>query len=375
MVGLAGVSLGRCGTADMNIRNIAKLAGVSVASVSRTLSGKDPSKVSAGTRAKILEICEDMRYSPNVHMLRISGKRANTVSFLFPPKSHFSANLTDVRMDDNLSAAIIGAQEELDQCSSSLLLTSISEGFLAGKEYLKLHRSKTVDGLLIWGWTEPGTYLDELTGEGVPFVMLQGGHEDVGVNSVNTHDEEGMRILVDHAVSVGHRRIAIVTPSISTSVGRARCSGAVRALESHGISPSWFSREQGYEIETGYKACREILAHAPDTTCIIGSNDLSALGAINAAKEMGIEVPGRLSVTGADGLELYGQVNLTTYASHSYAVGRAAAKLLQTIIDEPGRAPEKIRVPVRFVCGNTVGPSMDRLSCHVAKRRQRRFEC
>ncbi len=338
----------------MNIRSIARLAGVSVATVSRTLSGKDPEKVSPRTREKILSICEEQRYSPNVHMLRISRKCAGTVSFLFPPDSYYNNDRSGERMDDNLGAAIMGAQAELDLNSTSLLLTSISERFLAEKEYIRLHRSKTVDGMLIWGWTEQVKYLDELVAEGIPIVMLQGNHEGRIVNSVKTADEEGMRTLVDYAVKCGHHRIAISAPMQTSSAGRERLAGVRNALRAHKLSPSWVSKERDFSVKAGYEACNEILSAAPDTTCVIGQNDLAALGIIKAAQAKGCRVPEDLSVTGADGIDLYGQVDLTTYAAQSFTVGREAAKLLKLTIDEPDRAPEQIRVPVRLIEGNTV---------------------
>ena len=339
----------------MNIRSIAKLAGVSVASVSRTLSGKDPEKVSESTREKILRICEEQRYSPNVHMLRISSKRSGTVAFLFPPDSYYNDRLVGERMDDNLGAALMGAQAELDSCSISLLLTAVSERFLREKDYIRLHRSKMVDGMLIWGWTGQPRYLDEIVEEGIPVVMLQGKSGGRAVNSVKTADADGMRLLVEQVVAKGHRRIAISAPTQSSSAGRERLTGARKALEARGLTPSWVSKVGGFSTDSGYEACKDILANAPDTTCIIGQNDLAALGIIKAAHERGLSVPGDLSVTGADGIELYGQVNLMTYSSQSFTVGCEAARLLKKIIDEPGSSPKDIRVPVRLIEGNTVG--------------------
>jgi len=113
-------------------------------------------------------------------------------------------------------------------------------------------------------------------------------------------------------------------------------------------------KEKGYGIDVGYRACKEILAAAPETTCIMASNNLAAMGVINAAREIGLDVPERLSVTGADGVEFYGQVALTTYASPSYAIGREAARLLRLVVEKTNRKPEHIKMPVQFIPGATV---------------------
>ena len=345
----------------MNIRDIAKLAGVSVASVSRAINGKDPEKVSARTREKILRICEQQRFSPNGHMRRLSERRANTVAFLVPAINHYGEGVTP-RMDDNMSAAILGAEEELSPSSTFLTLATLSESFLAAKTYLEFHRNRTIDGILVWGW-EGGDYLHELIAEGVPTVLLQGEAEGTPLSSVSPEDREGMSMLVDHLVGQGHRRIAVVTPLLSGSIGRERRRGILDALQAHGLAPAWVSRTMGYTAEVGYQACQEILAHAPETTCIMASNDLAALGVIKAARERGLDVPGQLSVTGADGVAFHGLVDLTTYASPSYAIGRAAARLLLKVVETPEREPEHVKVGVNFMPGATVAkPAASRAS-------------
>lgn len=333
----------------MNIREIAKLAGVSVASVSRVLNGVE-GKVSAATRARVLEICAANHFTPNGHMLRLARGRADTVAFLFPSGVYGGNG----KMDENLAAAILGAQEELASSSTFLTLAALSDSFLEAKEYLRFHRDKTVDGMLVWGWKPPGDYLSELIEEGVPLVMLQGVAEGVPVCSVTPQDAEGMKMLVDHVVSRGHRHVALMPFWQATSIGRERQQGVLKALRGHGLEPSWISSEQGSLRKDGSLACKEILPHAPETTCVMAGNDLAALGVIAAAKELGLSVPGDLSVTGADGLELHGQLALTTYAAQSYAIGREAARLLRKVIDNPGMAPERIRVPVEFIPGATV---------------------
>lgn len=336
----------------MNIRDIADLAGVSVATVSRTINDKDPKKVSAQTRERILKICEQHRYAPNGHMLRMATGRANTIAFMVP-SIHRLGSASRFRMDDNMSAAILGAEEELAQSSIFLTLAVLNDDPAAAKAYLDCYRNKTVDGMLVWGWSG-GEYLQDLVDEGVPAVLLQGEASGVPLSSVSPQDREGMQQLADHVVSLGHRQIGLITPLMAGSIGRERMAGMQAGLRAHGLEPSWVSTEAGYTIETGYRAGREILSHAPETTCIMASNDLAALGVINWAKEAGLDVPGQLSVTGADGLELYGQVKLTTYRSPSYTIGQQAARLLQQVVNSSAPDPINRRIPVDFEPGGTV---------------------
>jgi LacI family transcriptional regulator len=338
----------------MNIRKIAELSGVSVASVSRALSKDNASKVSAKKRFRILKVCDENRYYPNVHMVRIYRKRANTVGFLVPQDAIHSAGTSQKRIDENLGASILGAEEELSESSTFLTLAATSKKFVGEKEHIKFCRSKMVDGILIWGWTEPETYIYDLINENIPLVMLQGKPENEDVNFVSSMDGKGSKMILDYVFARGHRKISIVTPFMGSFIGRERFYGTLAALKKHNLEAAWVSSCQGYSIEIGYKACMEILEKSPETTCIIGANDLTALGVIKAAREMKISVPEELSVTGADGVDLYQTFTLTTYFSDSYEIGRVAARLLKSVIDEPGKAPERIEVPVQFIRGDTV---------------------
>jgi LacI family transcriptional regulator len=335
-----------------NIRDIARLAGVSVASVSRALRNEDGNGVSAELRKRILEICEKAQYYPNVHTVRMFSRRANTVAFLFPARMKNEETYETGAMDPNLAASIAGVEEELALDSIYTTLVSTSDSFIKKKEYLKLIRGKMVDGVILWGWSDKETYINELLEEKVPMVMIQCGG-DFKVSQITAQDYEGMKELVKYVIELGHRNISIASPLKTSSAGRNRLSGIMDALSDAGLKPAYVSNKGDYGVEFGYNAGLEILKNAPETTCVIASNDYAALGVIKAAKEKGLSVPEDLSVTGADGVKIPGLWELTTYFSPSYQIGLEGAKILKDLIGKPKRKPVKISLPVKLIKGET----------------------
>ena len=340
----------------MTIKDIAKLTGVSVASVSRSLDPKHAHKVSPKLRAKILETCEKMQYYPNIHTTRIFARRANTIAVLMPQGGILPSGSTIISggMDDSLSASIAGAEIEASMNSIYVLLLSVTPEFIKNKEYLKIFRSKLVDGILIWGWTNEESYVADIKKEGIPCVIMQTTVSDASVSSVVAQNHEGTTTLIDYVLDKGHTKISEVSPAMTASAGLERHLGVIKALGSRELKLAYSSSTHGFSFKEGYQAAKEILHHRPDTTCIIGSNDLAALGVIKAATELGLKVPEQLSVTGADGLDMHGLINLTSYITPGYDIGRKAMRLLLKLIDGEETGVSQIRLPVQFIPGNTV---------------------
>lgn len=335
-----------------NIRDVARLAGVSVASVSRALRNESGNGVSVELRKRILDICEKAHYYPNVHTVRMFSRKANTVAFLFPARMKNEETYESGVMDPNMAAAIAGVEEELSLDSIYTTLASTSDAFAKNKEYLKLIRGKMVDGIILWGWSQNETYIEDLIDEKVPLVMIQCGG-DFNVAQVTAQEYEGMKELVKYVTDLGHCNISIASPPQTSSTGRERLSGIIDGLKDAGLVPAFVSSQGGYGVEFGYGAGLEILKNAPKTTCIISSNDYAALGVIKAAKQKGLSVPEQLSVAGADGVKIPGVMELTTYFSSSYQIGAEGAKILKKIIRSPRRKPVKLRLPVKLIKGET----------------------
>ena len=222
---------------NINIREIARLAGVSVASVSRALQDKPTNKLSAGLRARILEICEKFQYYPNIHTVRMFSHKANTVAFIFPSFINGHDDFDKFTMDPNLGACIKGAEDILSANSIYLSLASITDKFLQKKEFLKIFRSRMVDGMIVWGWIENEAYLYELIDEKVPLVMVQTEAAQTNTDKVVADDYRGMVSITEYVISKGHKKIAVVSPPLEGSAGSARFKGIMDTLGRTNIKP------------------------------------------------------------------------------------------------------------------------------------------
>lgn len=335
-----------------NIREIARLAGVSVASVSRALQDDKAGMVSPELRRRILDVCEQHQYYPNVHTVRMFSKRAGNVAMIYPPHKRLCDRFSTGSVDPNLGACIAGAERELASRGVFLTLTSTTDKFLENKEYLRMYRSKMVDGFLVWGWTKRDSFLSELLAEGAPAVMIQCADGEGRAPCVVADDFSGMRQVVEHAFKLGHRRIALMRPFLFGSAGQERWRGMVETLAALGLEPCHVCSREGYGAEAGYEAGKELIAAGSGATCLVAPNDDAAFGVIQAAHEAGLQVPDDLSVAGADGLESFGRLQVTTYVSPSLRIGEQGAAALSRLLDGENLEPCE-RLPVEFIPGET----------------------
>lgn len=337
-----------------NIREIAKIAGVSIASVSRALKSEPSSKLSEKQRWHILDICAKFHYCPNEHTRRLFSKRANTVAIFFPPFGKISEDTIEDYIDMNFGACLMGAQSTLKMHGIDLLLTEITQEFLESKRYLSMIRGKLLDGILLWGVLKKDEYIHEILKEEIPAVMLQAQKADCECSVVISDDCSGMCLLTEQVLVAGHRKIAVARPPVESSTGNERMAGIVETLRSHGLQPEYITEQHGYGYNFGVQAVREILEKAPPVTCIMASNDMAAFGCIDELRMHGLSVPDDISVTGADGLKLPGRsVAINSFFSPAFEIGRYGAELLFEQISGNNEI-QKVCLPVTLVDGGTI---------------------
>lgn len=350
--------------AAVNIRDIAREAGVSVASVSRALQPAAGRKLGEETRARILEVCERLNYQPNELFRRMRRGRANTVAFLFPCQEHESSDDGGFEsyMDMNMAASIGGAQSFLAAHEIDVLLLEATPACVSSKRYLKMIRGQLLDGVLIWGITYEAPYVEEILGEGIPVVLIQTEDERYKCSKVVSDEYRGMYALVEKVLAAGHRRIAVLNAPESSSGGVQRVNGVRDALAAHGIIPAYVSGTGDYIYQFGYAEALRLMAHAPDASCVICSCNAVAFGCIAALKERGKDVPGDVSVVGGGGINLPGiMYELDSFFCPAREIGRKGAELLLGHMNGSMKT-ERVVVPVSPINGKTIkniGQSVD----------------
>ena len=337
-----------------NIREIAKIAGVSVASVSRALKSEHSTKLSEKQRQHILDICAKLHYSPNEHTRRLFSRRANTAAIFFPPFGKISEDTVEDYIDMNFGACLMGVQSALRAHGIDLLLTEITPEFVESKRYLSMIRGKLLDGILLWGTMEQDEYVQEILQEKIAVVMLQTRKASCECSMVTADDYTGMKQLTRRVLAAGHRKIAVARAPEEASTGRNRMAGILETLAENGIRPEYVTVQAGYGYQFGRRAACEILEHAKEVTCIMNSNDMAAFGCIDELLLRGLSVPGDLSVTGADGLKLPGcGIRIDSFFSPAFEIGKRGAEELFNQISG-NTVPQSICLPVTPVEGETI---------------------
>lgn len=339
----------------MNIKDVAKLAGVSVASVSRAFQNPPSPLISASQRERILKICEELHYYPDINSSRMNRKRSNCITLLSRHISCEQTIGTAMRhYDHNFASITMGVQRVLADCGKSLQLISITDEFLQQRGHLTMVRSKMTDGILFWGPLKNEECVMELLEEHIPMLLLTTSVAGTTCPQVIADEYDGMSRVVRCVLEKGHRQIAVIPPPEVGSSGEQRAKAIKNTLHAAGITPCYIAPESGFDYQCGWRMGKKILKEAPGITCVIAPNDMVAWGCVAALRENGVRVPEDISITGADGIFTPDTMRLTSFYLPSYEIGENGAKQLVRWI-ETGVSPEKQELlPAPLITGNSV---------------------
>jgi DNA-binding LacI/PurR family transcriptional regulator len=331
------------------INDVATAAGVSKGAVSFALN--DRPGLAPDTRRRILAVAEQLGWSPSPRARALSVSRALAVGLVVarPPEV--------LRADAFFPSFIAGLETVLSRASHALLLQVAEQDDVAA--YRRLSLEGRVDGVFLTDLRvddERPALLEEL---GMPAVIvgptLAEGY-GAAQSFLGVDDAPGITAAVQHLLDLGHTRIAHVSGPQSMVHGRSRRRAWSRALRDAG-RPEGHCVEADFSAESGATATRALLDLAEPPTAIVYANDLMAMAGLSLALSRGVSVPGDLSVTGFDDMEIAAhlQPSLTTVSTDVVAWGRAAAtRLLEVIHEEPATPPD---LPLaRLVVRASTGP-------------------
>ncbi len=331
---------GRDGIAT--IRDVARIAGVSVSTVSRVINGR--ADVAATTRQAVLAAMEEVSYTVSPVALSLVGAPTRLIGVL---ARHLSEEFS--------SALLRGILEVGEQEGYDVLLTA---SLRSSNQTSALMRS-VCDGLVI---VSPGLDMEPdlaLIEKGRPVVFFEHPNHSPESVVVTTTNREGERELIHYLIGLGHRRIGFVAGRMSLPSSRERLEGYQEALGEAGISldPELIV-EGSYDRQSGLLAGRRLLGLAERPTAIAASNDLEAFGVLRAAQEAGLQVPEQLSVAGFDNIPMSEHVHppLTTVHQPMYEMGLQAARMLICWIEGERPEPSQVVLPAHLVLRASCGP-------------------
>jgi LacI family repressor for deo operon, udp, cdd, tsx, nupC, and nupG len=320
-----------------NIREVAKRAGVSTATVSRVLSR--PDVVSPDTRVRVLKAVERLGYAPNSVAKNLRTLKSRKLLVTVPDISN------------PFFALILQGIEDCAQKNGySVLLGDTQHDERREERYALMLKQKEADGLIFLGHRLPkvaATVVREMAPTCAPIVNGCEFSADLGVPSVHIDNATAAAEAMAHLYDLGHRRIGVVTGPLVSPLSRDRLTGAIAAASSRGAEGDVVVRHGDFSIRSGAEAADVLLSIASPPTGIFCFNDEMAMGVIAAARRRGLAVPTDLSVVGFDDIRFAQCVDppLTTIAQPMREIGEGTVRLLLEILDGTGSAPMSVTLP------------------------------
>ncbi len=337
----APVSTGPIRTAPAKIADVARIAGVSSATVSRTLA--NPDLVTEATRALVLEAVRSTGYRPNAVARSLRAKRAMMALVVVPDIANpfFAEVLRGI--DETLSAAGYG-----------LIIGNLDNHREKDATFVEVARSGQVDGALLLCGRMLGGRAGTLDGAGLPVVAACETIPGAAFPQVEVDNHAAAETATRHLVENGHRRIAYLSGPKGNVLDVARREGYRAALEAAGLphDPA-FEFAGDFTFRTGAEAARAILAMPADRrpTALFAANDEMAIGFLKTAQTAGLLIPRDFSVVGFDAIDYadYCTPTLTTVRQPRREIGRTAGELLVRLMAGGEAKPETLRMSAELL--------------------------
>jgi len=312
----------------VTLKDIANELGVSVTTVSRALAGY--SDVAPATRDRIKKTAAELGYFPNITAQRLRKQRTDTLGFIMPT---FGPRFSDPFFSEFMAGVgTEAAEHEYDLLVSTHAPDSEGEQ----KAYRRAARGGWVDGLIVVRTREDDSRIELLCEKKFPFVAFGRTDCDLDFPYVDEDSEAGMRLLVQHFVDLGHKRIGFITPPSGLMFGRYRLRGYHQTMADNGLDvrPEWVI-EGDMSQQGGANIVEQMLTLDPQPTAIICGNDLMAIGAGNRLQRRGLQVGKDIAMGGFDDIPLAAYVNppLTTLHQPIYEIGRRTCGMLINILN------------------------------------------
>lgn len=330
------------------IRDVARLAEVAPITVSRVVNNSG--YIRPETRRRVEQAIADLNYIPNTLSQSLRFQKTDMVALL----------VSDIT-NPFWTTVTRGVEDICSAYDLNVILCNTDEQNAKLENYVRFLLRRQTDGFLVVPTSHDIRAIEMIVSNGVPIVLLDRVLPGADVAVVRSDNESGAYRLTEHLISLGHRRIGMLSGNapVSTSVERAR--GYERALVDHGISVDSeliqygsFTQQSGYEM-----ALRMLQSSQPRPTAFFAANNFIANGVQKAAYDSGLRIPEDLSLVTFDDLPFYSYPRpfLTSAIQNPYRLGQEAAKLLvqQIQSDDPAR-PQDIVLPVELIIRDSTAP-------------------
>lgn len=335
-------------TSNRTIVDVAEAAGVSYATVSRVINN-DP-HVKASTRERVQRAMASLGYVVNWQARRLAGGRSHAIGVLVPDLG-----------TGYIGEIIRGIDAELGLAQYDLILYTTHRQAAKESSFVATLTQGMADGLLIVLPRNPGAFLPTLRERKLPFVLIdhQGIEEQTCV--VGATNWQGAYHGTEYLIQLGHRRIGFITGSMDLGAARDRLVGFRAAMKTHHLPVAEeLVCEGGFRQLDGYSSGKALLAISSRPTAIFASNDMMAMGVMDAVRELGLHIPEDVSVLGFDDIPQAVNIRpaLTTVRQPLEKMGRVATQMLLDRLNDAEASMQRIELPTELIV---------RDSCHAPR--------
>jgi DNA-binding LacI/PurR family transcriptional regulator len=329
-------------------KDVAQRAGVSQSTVSRVLNNTGTDFISEATKERVRKAVEDLGYAPNPYARALRGKKTNLIGLIVREIADpfFSSLISEISLQANVLGyrVVLGPAHSDPNEAYKLIMTF----------------SRHQDGAIIIGDLRNDEAIIQKIFEGFPAVVTMcRGSKMKNVSTVNTDNKEGMRLLLDHLVELGHKNFAFLDGGWLGD-NRDRREMFVEYLQDAklAVNPEWIQVAENTPAG-GYEVMQKLLRSSNRPTALLAADDVMAIGAMKAIADAKIKIPEDLSITGFDGLDLANYVcpSLTTIRQPVEEMSSLALKNLIEVID--GGAPQNkiFQVEPELIVKQSTGPA------------------
>jgi LacI family transcriptional regulator len=330
----------------VTISDVARAAGVSVPTVSKVVNGRYG--VAPATLKRVMTVVEELGYETSLVASSLRRQRTNVIGILVAEFESFSVEL------------LKGASAAAAEAGYELLAYA---GLVAGNSPIGWERRSLsrlagtlIDGAII---VTPTVLIPTTS---IPVVAIDPHTGQGGPSTVDSDNLGGARIATQHLIGLGHRRIAHFRGRSDLASAQLRESGYRESLAEAGIPfDASLVLDGGYQTAQTAAAARELLTRADRPTAVFAANDMSAIGVLQAARELGLRVPEDLSVIGFDDIPEAASSTppLTTLAQPLHDIGAQALRMLVELLADR-EVPSRVHLPAELVVRGSTGPASGR---------------
>lgn len=303
------------------IRDVGKLAGVSVATVSRVINKKG--YVNKNTEEKILKAMEMLNYTPSDVARRLAGKQSKTIGLIIP----------DI-LNPFFPEIARAVEDSANKLGYSVILCNTDNDISKESQYFDMLINKQVDGIIISSYATTPDALIKIIDKGMPVVLIDNEFPGYNIPTVTSNNFEGGRIATKHLIENGCRKIAHITGPLSIKSIKDRFEGYHDVCLENKIYYPEILETTELSLKNGYEKTKELLSKNKDVDGIFAGTDILAIGCYKALVDMGYRVPEDVKLIGYDGLVANTDyLSISSIEQQIYACGKLAVEVLYNKIE------------------------------------------